>query len=219
MEAREMHDEAGPPAALSKTESRDENELENAVRALIAQGAPRCAVWSLVSRSAAFERLLRSSAASLWAKRGQAFQSQFDCEDLQQAAMKILYARHARDGEFPWQPIAPLNNWLSRVVRVACLEAWRELARPPHSTFEDGENVVAPQVAHEQLIDLYEAINTLPEPHRTVMARLCDGIEQQDIAAELDLSKARISQLKVVAIAKLRQNLGPQFKEDREDDQ
>src|SRR6476469_5692441 len=128
-------------------------------------------------------------------------------EDVTQDAFsKALLALRGTDQEIELRP------WLYRIVRNTALNDLRDQAPPTTELSEalpGGPSVAAEAEAHEELTDLMERLQALPEPQRAALVmRELEGLSHEEIAAALGVSGGAARQAIYRARAALREGFG-----------
>jgi len=128
-------------------------------------------------------------------------------EDVTQDAFsKALPALRGTDQEIELRP------WLYRIVRNTALNDLRDQAPPTAELSESlpgGLSAAAEAEAHEELADLMERLQALPEPQRAALVmRELEGLSHEEIAVALGVSGGAARQAIFRARAALRSGLG-----------
>jgi RNA polymerase sigma factor (sigma-70 family) len=128
-------------------------------------------------------------------------------EDVTQDSFsKALLALRGTDQEIELRP------WLYRIVRNTALNDLRDQAPPTAELSESlpgGPSAAAEAEAHEELAELMERLQALPEPQRAALVmRELEGLSHEEIAAALGVSGGAARQAIFRARAALRDGLG-----------
>lgn len=99
------------------------------------------------------------------------------------------------------------RTWLTRIVINTAKDVYRR--RDPHADLEDLRELAAPEgVSPDERMDLYAALDMLPEHYRDVVRlKYFDGLTTREIAQRLEVPEGTVSSWLHRAIEKLRLEL------------